>query len=215
MFNPEKLITFETHLEIGWVNIRVNIIKPYKTPSNHKKNMCCPVFSPKDLGLGRLGGGQVIKSWKLWTPMELALGAPLRKQRLWTVVAQLQWCAAAVKMTLFKSDLSPTDILSDTYSETFIVDLPINSMVIFHSYVNVYQRLSGILSDIWRFFVEIRQCPCRALAVAKSRGPHLAGDMGKNLYVQGLGLGLPLFNMIPKTVSFSVPWPNSPPCCFL
>ena len=28
-----------------------------------------------------------------------------------------------------------------------IVDLPINSMVIFHSYVNVYQRVSNKLSD--------------------------------------------------------------------
>ena len=30
-----------------------------------------------------------------------------------------------------------------------IVDLPINSMVIFHSYVNVYQRVNGLVCTLW------------------------------------------------------------------
>ena len=175
--------------------------------------MCCPVFSPKDLGLGRLGGGQVIKSWKLWTLMELALGAPLRKRRLWTVVAQLQDALRLWKKAFFEWFITNWYYL--THILTFIVDLPINSMVIFHSSC----LPEAIWHSIWHLTpaLEIRQCPCWALALAKSRGPHLAGDVGKNLCA-GVYKGCPyssLFNMIPKTVSFSVPWPNSPPCCFL
>ena len=41
-----------------------------------------------------------------------------------------------------------------------IVDFPIDSMVIFHCYVNVYQRVSGRLALWKKWFVVVKTMPC-------------------------------------------------------